>query len=131
MWAILKRALAREPEARYPTAAEMARDLDAFARSGAKPADVRSVAMLMGELFAAERQAQAASFADPTAPKPVPLATLPPRTLREPKWRNGRRSGLKIRRPRGREGSSPSFGTSVGNKRLNFGITTFGQRLIP
>src|SRR5260370_37976847 len=29
----------------------------------------------------------------------------------EPKWRNGRRSGLKIRRPKGREGSSPSFGT--------------------
>ena len=28
-----------------------------------------------------------------------------------PKWRNGRRSGLKIRRPKGREGSSPSFGT--------------------
>src|SRR5580658_8452793 len=28
-----------------------------------------------------------------------------------PKWRNGRRSGLKIRRPKGHEGSSPSFGT--------------------
>jgi hypothetical protein len=28
-----------------------------------------------------------------------------------PKWRNGRRSGFKIRRPYGREGSSPSFGT--------------------
>ena len=31
----------------------------------------------------------------------------------EPKWRNGRRSGLKIRRPKGREGSSPSFGTAA------------------
>ena len=30
---------------------------------------------------------------------------------RRPKWRNGRRSGFKIRRPIGREGSSPSFGT--------------------
>ena len=27
-------------------------------------------------------------------------------------WRNGRRSGLKIRRPRGHEGSSPSVGTN-------------------
>ncbi len=33
------------------------------------------------------------------------------RTSGWPKWRNGRRSGLKIRRPKGREGSSPSFGT--------------------
>jgi len=30
-----------------------------------------------------------------------------------PKWRNGRRSGFKIRRPKGREGSSPSFGTAA------------------
>lgn len=28
-----------------------------------------------------------------------------------PKWRNGRRTRLKIWRPRGREGSTPSFGT--------------------
>ena len=27
------------------------------------------------------------------------------------KWRNGRRSGLKIRRPSGHEGSNPSFRT--------------------
>ena len=30
---------------------------------------------------------------------------------RSPKWRNGRRSGFKIRRTKVREGSSPSFGT--------------------
>jgi hypothetical protein len=30
----------------------------------------------------------------------------------EPKWRNGRRSGLKIRRPQGRVGSTPTFGTT-------------------
>jgi hypothetical protein len=29
----------------------------------------------------------------------------------KPKWRNGRRGGLKIHCPQGREGSSPSFGT--------------------
>jgi hypothetical protein len=34
------------------------------------------------------------------------------RRAEKPKWRNGRRSGFKIRRPEGREGSSPSFGTS-------------------
>jgi|GEM_PF-893723 hypothetical protein len=32
-------------------------------------------------------------------------------TIGMPKWRNGRRSGFKIRRPKGREGSTPSFGT--------------------
>ena len=37
----------------------------------------------------------------------------PSRANGEPKWRNGRRSGLKIRRPKGREGSSPSFGTTA------------------
>lgn len=31
--------------------------------------------------------------------------------FRLPKWRNGRRTRLKIWRPRGHEGSSPSFGT--------------------
>lgn len=30
-----------------------------------------------------------------------------------PGWRNGRRSGLKIRWPYGREGSNPSLGTKV------------------
>src|SRR5271155_3068480 len=35
------------------------------------------------------------------------------RPLNMPKWRNGRRSGFKIRRPKGREGSSPSFGTAA------------------
>ena len=34
------------------------------------------------------------------------------RTPEMPKWRNGRRSGFKIRRPKGREGSTPSFGTA-------------------
>jgi hypothetical protein len=34
-------------------------------------------------------------------------------TSRLPEWRNGRRAGLKIRWPRGREGSSPSSGTNV------------------
>src|SRR3954451_11315247 len=29
-----------------------------------------------------------------------------------PRWRNGRRSGLKHRGPRGREGSTPSLGTN-------------------
>ncbi len=31
--------------------------------------------------------------------------------IAEPEWRNGRRSGLKIRRPQGCEGSNPSSGT--------------------
>src|SRR3954466_11193875 len=32
-------------------------------------------------------------------------------SVRKPKWRNGRRAGLKIRSPQGGVGSSPTFGT--------------------
>ena len=35
------------------------------------------------------------------------------KTVFMPGWRNGRRYGLKIRCPCGREGSSPSFGTCI------------------
>src|ERR1019366_1916777 len=45
---------------------------------------------------------------------PADGESVSPPTVRDPrpKWRNGRRSGLKIRRPKGREGSSPYFGPS-------------------
>ncbi len=35
------------------------------------------------------------------------------KSRQKPKWRNGRRGGFKIRCPRGRVGSSPTFGTNA------------------
>ncbi len=34
----------------------------------------------------------------------------------KPKWRNGRRAGLKIQCPQGRVGSTPTFGTPIQKK---------------
>ena len=39
-----------------------------------------------------------------------------------PEWRNGRRSGFKIRRPNGRAGSSPALGTNKINDLVTFRI---------
>jgi serine/threonine-protein kinase len=66
LWAILRRALARDPEDRYSTAAELARDLDSFAGDGV---DARVVADVMRELFVGEKARQAAWIADASAPE--------------------------------------------------------------
>src|SRR5262249_12659191 len=52
LWEIIKRALAKDPRARYQTAAEMARDLDVVARSEGRVVDAKVVAQVMAELFA-------------------------------------------------------------------------------
>jgi serine/threonine protein kinase len=62
---ILKRALAREKTARYPTAAEFAADLDTFARAGGASAE--SIAGVMRELFAEDRKRQVAWVAEASA----------------------------------------------------------------
>ncbi|HEY8088284.1 MAG TPA: serine/threonine-protein kinase [Polyangiaceae bacterium] len=62
---ILRRALARRPEERYRTAAEMARALDDFAGSGVTAA---TVAEVMRELFAEDRARQLAWIAEVSAP---------------------------------------------------------------
>jgi serine/threonine-protein kinase len=64
LWSILRRALARDREDRYATAAELARDLDAFAGAGV---DAKVVAEVMRELFAEDRARQAAWIADASA----------------------------------------------------------------
>jgi serine/threonine-protein kinase len=79
LWAILRRALSRDPEDRQSTAAEMASELDAFVgrvdhtaqtpegRLGGT-VDVKVMAEVMRELFAAERVRQIAWIAEASAP---------------------------------------------------------------
>ncbi len=64
-WTILQRALARDPEDRYATAAELARELDAFV---AGTVDSKVMAEVMRELFAAERARQIAWIVEASAP---------------------------------------------------------------
>jgi serine/threonine protein kinase len=74
LWFILRRALARDRQDRTATAAELARELDAFAGS---TVDAKAVADVMGELFGEERGRQTAWLAAASArdgrPVPEPL----------------------------------------------------------
>ena len=67
---------------------------------------------------AAKIQMHSARCARPARLNQAPLTTPPAVPNCEcitllPKWRNGRRAGLKIQCPQGRVGSSPTFGISV------------------
>jgi serine/threonine-protein kinase len=64
LWGILRRALARDREDRYASAAELARDLDAFAGGAV---DAKVVAEVMRELFAEDRARQLAWIAEASA----------------------------------------------------------------
>lgn len=66
LWQILQHALERETDKRYATAAQMARDLDAFAAEGA--VNQRVVAEVMQELFADEQARATAWMTDASAP---------------------------------------------------------------
>jgi serine/threonine-protein kinase len=73
LWSILQHALERETEKRYATAAQMARDLDAFAAEGtggegATPVNQTVVADVMHELFAKEKAHAMAWMTDASAP---------------------------------------------------------------
>jgi serine/threonine-protein kinase len=87
LWEILRRALARDPAARYATAADFGHSLDHFARSEGRIVDARSLSDVMRALFAVEHERDQrwlaeASAPDRPAPKgtmhPAPMATLPP-----------------------------------------------------
>jgi serine/threonine-protein kinase len=71
LWRILERALARDKDQRYGTAAELARDLDRTARAmgkgGTGPAPVAKV---MHELFAEDHARQVAWVAEASGPEP-------------------------------------------------------------
>ncbi|MGO9838195.1 MAG: serine/threonine protein kinase [Polyangiaceae bacterium] len=82
LWRILRRALERMRESRYPTAAELARDLDAFARTAGTGVNDSTVADVMGALFADDRSRQAAWVADASGPdkRRAPRAPLKARS---------------------------------------------------
>jgi eukaryotic-like serine/threonine-protein kinase len=67
LWAILRRALAKDPDDRPQTAAELGRELDAFARMQGEPTP-SVLADVMRELFAEDRARQLAWIADVSAP---------------------------------------------------------------
>jgi serine/threonine-protein kinase len=82
LWGVLKRALARTPDARYATGAEMAHDLDAIARSEGRQVSPATLAEVMRELFAADQERQRKWIADASAvDRAAPKETLKPPTV--------------------------------------------------
>ncbi len=77
LWQILRRALAKNPNDRYSTAAEFARDLDAFTGRTAPQMGPRTVAEVMQALFRGERERQATWMAEASShDKPAPAEPL-------------------------------------------------------
>jgi eukaryotic-like serine/threonine-protein kinase len=78
LWRVLARALARDKDERYSTAAELARDLDRAARAafsdgiGASP-----VAKVMSELFADDQSRQVSWVAEARGPEPSARVSEP------------------------------------------------------
>jgi serine/threonine-protein kinase len=80
LWHVVRRALARDRDDRYATAADFARDLDAFVetREGAEEMPLLTTAVL-DALFAGEREARSQWLRRAHAPFPASSrATLPP-----------------------------------------------------
>ena len=86
LWAVLKRALSREVSDRHASAAELSRELDACARMEGRVVNAATVAEVMRELFADEKNRHASWIADASSPnRPAPKdelmrapASLPP-----------------------------------------------------
>ncbi len=75
--AILMRALAKDRDARYPTAADLAKDLDAYVMAGGRIVNPATLLEIMTKLFPGERDRDAAWFEDTGLPiRTVPLAPL-------------------------------------------------------
>jgi serine/threonine protein kinase len=82
LWHIVRRALARAREDRYATAAELARDLDAFVASQGAGEDLNvRTGEILDALFPGEREEQARWLRRASAPPPgsaTGRATIPP-----------------------------------------------------
>jgi serine/threonine-protein kinase len=79
LWQVLKRALTRDPAARYATAADFARSLDAFATTEGRAIEPKAVSLVMRELFAKELEQDAAWLEEARSPDgPPPTSTMHP-----------------------------------------------------
>jgi serine/threonine protein kinase len=74
---ILMRALARDVEARYATAGELAKDLDAYVMAGGRIVNPATILDIMTNLFPGERDRDASWFEQGELPiRTVPLAPI-------------------------------------------------------
>ena len=74
---VLLRALAKDPAARYQTAAELAKDLDAYVMRGGRIINPATVLEIMTNLFPGERDRDASWFENAELPiRTVPLAPI-------------------------------------------------------
>jgi serine/threonine-protein kinase len=80
LWNILRRALARDRDERYPTAAAFARDLDAFVAEHGPDEDMAALTSeILDALFPGEREKRALWLKMANAPRgSPPRATMPP-----------------------------------------------------
>jgi len=96
LWHVLKKALARERDARHATAQELARELDAFASGQGRPVDAGVLTAFMTKLFPRDRERQDEWLQTASGPLshvplvqlkvpsqrsahlPVPVSALPP-----------------------------------------------------
>ncbi|MBX3129895.1 MAG: protein kinase [Polyangiaceae bacterium] len=93
----LSRCLERDPNARHPTAAALATELDAFVAKHAPGRDLRGeLASLLGSLFAQEREKQLAGIEELKALEAQPDTLRPTPSLDD----RPSRVGLRAHRPR-------------------------------
>jgi eukaryotic-like serine/threonine-protein kinase len=78
LWLVLRRALAADPDERYPTALELARDLDGVARAQGSIIQSATLAELMGELFGKERAREMVWLRAASADAALVAPSLPP-----------------------------------------------------
>jgi serine/threonine protein kinase len=75
--AILMRVLAKDRDARHPTAADLGKDLDAYVMAGGRIVNPATLLEIMTNLFPGERDRDASWFEDTELPiRTVPLAPL-------------------------------------------------------
>lgn len=77
LWRIARKALARDPDRRYPTAAAIAGDLDAFVRGMGTGAGAPALAEVMIALFGEDRDRQKAWVAGASRPGVVAIQAGP------------------------------------------------------
>jgi serine/threonine protein kinase len=80
LWRVLERALARDRDRRYATAAEFARDLEAFVKNAGPGINATTVADAMRELFAEDRKRQLEWVSEASVPgrrDPPPMLNAP------------------------------------------------------